>query len=91
MAVDGQPMARAVGGSGDAIVFVQIPTDAVKSVSGSQVVSSLDREDMWQIVGFDLSRSVVEQVLIDETQDNWLAALDESAFVVEFIELPAVP
>ena len=87
----GEDLIDEAGGSSEAVVFVKKPTDAVKSVAGSRVVGSLDRDTMWEIVGFSLSRRVVSDVLVGESEERWLAALAEAGCEIEFIEIHAAP
>ncbi len=44
----------------EAVLFVSAPSEALKRTSGNVIVESVDREQVWEIHGFSITREVVE-------------------------------
>ncbi len=89
-----------VGGSDEhsddpAVVFVSAPAEALKSARGNLIEESVDRDQVWEVRGFSLSRRVVDTLdPAPETIDELVEAVKASGedwSVIETTGDPATP
>lgn len=50
-----------------ATLFVRKPTDALKAISSGSIVGSVDREAVWEVLGYAISRQVASALISMET------------------------
>lgn len=69
-----------------AVVVVRSTTDALKKVSGGWVVEGIDRDLVWEIVGFSVDRSIVEALGDGQERIDLLSAVPAAGFDWTVIE-----
>ena len=77
----GLPTEWGLGGDVPATVFVDEVTDAVRTFRDGALDASLDRNQMWAVCGFRLTREVVSRLPTDEfTAEDLLRAVQDAGF-----------
>lgn len=73
-----------------AVIFVDVVTDAVKTLSGDVIQGALDRDQVWAVVGFKVGREVAAAVSHNPmTAESLIDAVREAGFEWTAVEVPA--
>lgn len=75
----------------EAILVVAATTDALKNVSGGRVQNSVDRDQLWEIVGFSVTPGTVAKLLESGFAGDLLAGVTAVGVEWEVIDRSAAP
>lgn len=75
----------------EAVVVVRAATDALKDVSRGRIQGSIDRNRVWEVIGFSLSRQVAETLLARFASADWLTEVVSAGVEWEVIDRSAGP
>ena len=75
----------------EAVVVVRAATDALKDVSRGRIQGSIDRDRVWEVIGFSVSREVAETLVANLASADWLTEVVSAGVEWEVIDRSAGP
>lgn len=74
-----------------AVLVVAGPTDALKEVRRGRIESSIDRGQVWEVIGYSLDRAVAEILVGGTSTEDWLVDAAAAGLDWEVIDRSVAP